>query len=323
VLTQPRSGILFDIIQCLIQRNMYYATEDVRDCYKIIKSILYDLSKTKVVFILHSQGAIEGGMILDWLLQEVPQDLLAKLEVYTFGNAANHFNNPHMYLHAQRVDTTAAVANSISRTFSLLSAISGGAVNGPVPVNKTSGKTIRHIEHYANSHDPVALLGVLQYTRTSTSILSATAPCFMGRVFARPGYGHQFNQHYLDNMFPLNKERTRALDASEFMDGQVEVDATSGDSGDSKRRKMEENKDCCGDVREGLEQSFRGADPVGRDEEGVELEVEVWDSGSPIVARKMGSWPVKGEEKAGSRLKVGDLSRLWLYRNGGCPPDDI
>ena len=42
---------------------------------------------TKVVFIMHSQGAIEGGMIIDQLLQEIPMDLLAKLEVYTFGVA--------------------------------------------------------------------------------------------------------------------------------------------------------------------------------------------------------------------------------------------
>jgi len=38
---------------------------------------LYDPNLTKIVFILHSQGAIEGGMIIDWLLQEVPQDLLS------------------------------------------------------------------------------------------------------------------------------------------------------------------------------------------------------------------------------------------------------
>jgi hypothetical protein len=45
-----------------------------------IKASLYS-DASKVVFILHSQGGIEGGMIIDWLLQEVPQDLLSKLEV--------------------------------------------------------------------------------------------------------------------------------------------------------------------------------------------------------------------------------------------------
>ncbi|KAH7395471.1 hypothetical protein BKA64DRAFT_59873 [Cadophora sp. MPI-SDFR-AT-0126] len=95
------NGIIFDVLQCLIQRNFTYATQDVRDCYSIVKSTLYQPHLTKVIFILHSQGAIEGGLIIDWLLQEVPQDLLAKLEVYTFGNAANHFNNPHLHLLSQ------------------------------------------------------------------------------------------------------------------------------------------------------------------------------------------------------------------------------
>ncbi|PVH77473.1 hypothetical protein DL98DRAFT_423674 [Cadophora sp. DSE1049] len=95
------NGIIFDVLQCLIQRNFTYATQDVRDCYSIVKSTLYQPHLTKVIFILHSQGGIEGGLIIDWLLQEVPQDLLAKLEVYTFGNAANHFNNPHLHLLSQ------------------------------------------------------------------------------------------------------------------------------------------------------------------------------------------------------------------------------
>ncbi|CZS92736.1 uncharacterized protein RCO7_10220 [Rhynchosporium graminicola] len=95
------NGIIFDVIQCLIQRNFTYATQDVRDCYAVVKSTLYQPHLTKVIFILHSQGGIEGGLIIDWLLQEVPQDLLAKLEVYTFGNAANHFNNPHLHLLSQ------------------------------------------------------------------------------------------------------------------------------------------------------------------------------------------------------------------------------
>ncbi len=70
-------------------------------CYKHIKEKLYNPQYSKVVFILHSQGSIEGSMVIDWLLQELPQDLLAKLEVYTFGNAANHFNNPHRHIVSQ------------------------------------------------------------------------------------------------------------------------------------------------------------------------------------------------------------------------------
>src|SRR5689334_2266035 len=95
------SGILFDVIECLVQRNMGYATYDTRVAYAIIKKLLYDPKFSKIVFILHSQGGIEGGLVLDWLLQELPQDLLQKIEVYTFGNAANHFNNPHRHVLSQ------------------------------------------------------------------------------------------------------------------------------------------------------------------------------------------------------------------------------
>jgi len=77
----PSDGILFDVVECLVQRTFGYATSDVRLCYKIVKEKLYDPQFSKVILILHSQGGIEGGMVLDWLLQELPQDLLAKLEV--------------------------------------------------------------------------------------------------------------------------------------------------------------------------------------------------------------------------------------------------
>ncbi|KAG6357040.1 hypothetical protein INS49_014916 [Diaporthe citri] len=87
-------GIVFDLLECIVQRTFGYATKDIRRCYVEVKKALSDEKNTKVVFILHSQGGIEGGAIIDWLLQELPQNLLSKLEVYTFGNAANHFNNP-------------------------------------------------------------------------------------------------------------------------------------------------------------------------------------------------------------------------------------
>lgn len=95
------SGIIFDVIECLVQRNLGYATRDIRMCYPILKAKLYDPRYSKVVFIMHSQGAIEGSMLLDWLLQELPQNLLSKLEMYTFGNAANHFNNPYRTVGSQ------------------------------------------------------------------------------------------------------------------------------------------------------------------------------------------------------------------------------
>ncbi|KAK8879619.1 hypothetical protein PGQ11_000913 [Apiospora arundinis] len=94
-------GIIFDVVECLVQRNLSYATTDVREAYRKVKEELYNPAKSKVVFILHSQGAIEGSMVLDWLLQEMPQDILSKLEVYTFGAAANHMNSPTKHIASQ------------------------------------------------------------------------------------------------------------------------------------------------------------------------------------------------------------------------------
>ncbi|OJJ45812.1 hypothetical protein ASPZODRAFT_98731 [Penicilliopsis zonata CBS 506.65] len=176
-------GVIFDVIECLIQRDFCYATQDIRDAYKLVKEALLDERYDKVVLILHSQGGIEGGLVVDWLLDEMPHNLLRKLEVYTFGSAANHFNNPHQSVaalrHADRDD---------------------------------SSQAIRHIEHYANAEDFVSVWGVLNF---------ATIPNrYMGSIFVRQGSGHQFNQHYLDNMFTLGEDG-RVKEDNEFMDAEM------------------------------------------------------------------------------------------------------
>ncbi|KAH8588240.1 hypothetical protein B0O99DRAFT_525448 [Bisporella sp. PMI_857] len=276
------NGILFDVIQCLIQRNFNYATQDIRDCYAAVKETLYKSELTKVVFILHSQGGIEGGMIIDWLLQEVPQDLLAKLEVYTFGNAANHFNNPHLHLLSERAALASPLRVSTTKTTTHVQyhnpiATIGNEGKNPFNVTRSSrqstpsGKTIRYIEHYAHTSDFVARWGVLYFTANLS--IEPTAPRYMGRVFERAGQGHQFNQHYLDNMFPLKPSAKKgggiggsdfdgASDDCEFMSSVVTWAS-------SKRKEEDEGKD----EREGLETSFHSAkgEPLDRGEEGVLL----------------------------------------------------
>ncbi|KAE9369930.1 hypothetical protein N431DRAFT_547227 [Stipitochalara longipes BDJ] len=400
------NGIIFDVLQCLIQRNFNYATQDIRDCYSIVKSTLYDPNLSKVVFILHSQGGIEGGMIIDWLLQEVPQDLLAKLEVYTFGNAANHFNNPHLHLLSQHaalshptVPSTTKTSTSVHYHAPLPSPSNPNPNPNPKPRSKTSsstGKTIRYIEHYAHTSDFVSRWGVLHFTCNFS--LSPTAPRFMGRVFERVGEGHQFNQHYLDSMFPLQpaappssltpifpkqnlilrwimrikeilfpgrKDRggvggsgfVGAKDGNEFMESVLSL----GQVGDE-----------LSDEREGVEISYLGThgQPLG----GGEKEVLMRDMSplSPVTLRKLrgefdgerglgftngngngktnaisntatnrvsngvsevierteediGFGDVNGDrEKKEERMqvKVKELSRLWLYVNGGSPKLD-
>ncbi|OOQ86445.1 hypothetical protein PEBR_21396 [Penicillium brasilianum] len=183
------AGVLFDLAECLIQRGFAYATGDVRSAYVLIKEALLDPTVEKVVLVLHSQGGIEGGLIVDWLLDELPQDLLRQLEIYTFGNAANHFNNPHCICPAStKVDDSNR--------------------------NPSTRRSIGYIEHYANAEDVVSWLGVLQFANMPNR--------YLGRLFVRPGSGHLMNQHYLDNMFTLGSDR-RVLDSNPFMDMKVET----------------------------------------------------------------------------------------------------
>lgn len=185
-----RSGIIFDLIECLIQRCFTYATADVREAYPLIKKALLDSDCDKVVLILHSQGGIEGGLVIDWLLDELAQSNLERLEVYTFANAANHFNNPH-------------------RTYKTKQNGSGSS-RFPSRYDYSIG----YIEHYANSADMVSCIGVLHFITIPNR--------YMGRLFIRAGSGHLLNQHYLDTMFTLGPDH-KVLENNPFMDMEVET----------------------------------------------------------------------------------------------------
>lgn len=127
----------------------------------------------------------------------VPRDHIKKLEVYTFGNAANHFNNPSM------VDSTSPDGDGASA--------------------RAVAKAIGHIEHYANIGDFVSQIGVLNYA-TNPGLQNR----FMGRLFVSPHSGHLLNQHYLHNMFPLGPDK-QCLDTNPFMETEVRVESVAGD----------------------------------------------------------------------------------------------
>ncbi len=274
-----------------MQRNFTYATRDVRDAYDILKRTLYRPDIRRVVFLLHSQGGIEGGLVLDWLLQELPQDLLAKLEVYTFGNAANHCNNPHRTADAQRRGLLAAAT----------AADTDATTAAP-------GTAIGHVEHYAHTTDFVALWGVLHFARSVPG--SHSMPRYLGRVFARSAAGrggHQFCQHYLDGMFPLARDaRTGAVlgcadapGANAFMESAVAVGRAGDDSAD---------------VRKAFERSWLAAlrdakapSPGSSGAAAVEIH-----SGSPVLVRPPSQL---------RPVQVKDVSRLWQYRNGRSPDE--
>ncbi|KAF2103992.1 hypothetical protein NA57DRAFT_70204 [Rhizodiscina lignyota] len=207
-------GIPFDVMECILQRTFGYATLDIRTAYKTISALLEDDEVKKLVLIAHSQGAIEASMVLDALYATIPQSKTAKLEIFTFGNASNHWN---------------------------------------CPFDNSKHRVIKHIEHYANKGDWVARFGILHFrpragvaaltnppsnevvdvpasmrsngSRTPVDSTAVTKEStfeienerhgkhrFVGRLFLRDASGHQLNQHYLDNIFPLKADLTGVMD---------------------------------------------------------------------------------------------------------------
>ncbi|KAK2609821.1 hypothetical protein N8I77_003300 [Diaporthe amygdali] len=279
------SGIIFDVIQCLLERCLYFGTSDTRSCFAIISDLLRIKDK-KVILILHSQGGLEGSIILDWLMNQHSQEAMQRLEIYTFGNAANHFNDP--------------------RT-------SEDEESAPGGFDK---RAVGHIEHYANSDDFVARWGVIHFKEktafekreydftTQATVYSRdtdhanlirqyvkirhddsveqTWNSYHGNLFKRNGSGHQLNQHYLDNIFPLDQDmngvevtKNGAPLPGTFMDTEVDV-INDPKEMDRRRGKRKGHKD------HSHENGF-----------------------NDVVSQK----------------KVFQLSRLWSYTNGRHPED--
>ncbi|KAL8976231.1 MAG: hypothetical protein Q9177_006896, partial [Variospora cf. flavescens] len=118
-------GFISDLLECVVQRCLSYSTMDARIAYEILTDYLVDEKVNKVVLVAHSQGGIIASMVVDHLLAELSEEMMGKLEIYTFGSAASSFNNP-------------------PRT------------NATQP-----SSCIPHIEHYANEYDMVPRWGLL------------------------------------------------------------------------------------------------------------------------------------------------------------------
>ncbi|KAF7876534.1 hypothetical protein EAF04_001623 [Stromatinia cepivora] len=286
------NGLIFDLIECLVQRDLDYATTDIRIAYRILKGELYDDRVKRVILMCHSQGGIEASMMIDWLLAEIPQDLLQKLEVYTFGNAANHFNNPHLRREYQKC----ALASPS------LPANSAGSKSpiDPRANRNRSGKSIPHIEHYAHTYEIVSRIGILHFANKYTH--DTFAARFMGRIFEVKATGHMFVQHYLDTMFPLSERVRRRLQGGGGGTGQ------SPDNNWGLER-----------VDEDAEFMNRVVERRGRVKPGDRLGREDWEV-SLVRDPEEGSGGAGAPDGIGE-FRVRDFSRLWLYRNGESPID--
>ncbi|KAH6716277.1 hypothetical protein DL95DRAFT_347356 [Leptodontidium sp. 2 PMI_412] len=203
-------GFLFDLLECLIQRDLDYKSGDIRQGRAQIRAALAAPATKKLVLILHSQGGIEGSSILDWLLADMSHEVIGKLEIFTFGNAARHFNNP--------------LVNKPSSP--LVDESKGGR----------GERVIKHIEHYANTEDFVANVGVLSFTSPKAQPF-ADGNAFFGSVFTREGPGHLLNMHYLDKMFTMVNGKVDE-DGNSFMNSFIPSRSSRDQAADLGQRKM-------------------------------------------------------------------------------------
>ncbi|CEH17682.1 heat shock protein 70 [Ceraceosorus bombacis] len=88
------NGVLFDLIECLLQRDLRWPTRDERVGYNALATWLGNKDIKRIVLIGHSQGGILCSNWADQLLSDFDRTTLSKLEIYTFAAAANHFPNP-------------------------------------------------------------------------------------------------------------------------------------------------------------------------------------------------------------------------------------
>ena len=132
--------------------------------------------------------------------------------------------------------------------------------------------------------------GVLSYA----SMQTASDNRFCGRVYEQNEKGHQFNQHYMDKMFPLNDEAGYGLsDQNTFMDSEVSV-AESGEVTASQSK-----------IKSQKSQKLPGS-PKER--------VMVRNLTQPL-----GYSTLLSPTTRATNQRVSQLSRLWQYRNGLSP----
>ena len=67
-----------DIIECFIQRDLGYTTQDIREAYKGIRDALLDDKIKRVVVIAHSQGGIIISSAIDNLLADLPRECISR-----------------------------------------------------------------------------------------------------------------------------------------------------------------------------------------------------------------------------------------------------
>ena len=146
----PTEGPLSDLLECMLGRTFDFVSAPAEYALERVSLALTDPEKDRVILMGHSQGGIIVSNVVSGLIERFSGDheRMSKLEVYTFGSAADRI----------RTD----------------------------PELDTPQRHVPFIEHFANTQDMVAGLGVLERGLTVS-----------GKVYTLEKAGHFLNAHYL------------------------------------------------------------------------------------------------------------------------------
>jgi len=150
----PTQGLLFDLIECMMGRTFNGLTLVAKKLGMILEEELKRNDIEKVVLIAHSQGAIIASNAIAKLIHHKVKEI-DKLEVYTFGSAADSFSETCEH-----------------------------------------GKKAPYYEHFANTGDLVAKIGVLHWMFTNYKHRNRYR--YPGRLYVAKRRGHLLSEHYLN-----------------------------------------------------------------------------------------------------------------------------
>ncbi|PSR84043.1 hypothetical protein BD289DRAFT_453506 [Coniella lustricola] len=199
----PTNGLPFDFLSALIQRSLstMLPMRSSRALYAQIRTALLDSSAKRTVILAHNTGAITISHILRQLCADVPAANLSKLEIYTFGAAANNFTMPlgssssggggggYDHHHHHQVDPKRTGGTNRDRQATHLPEVN------TADHEHLRGSGRPHIEHFAFSTDPLARMGVLR------SVQEDLEGRFCGSVFklncpSGAEYQHHHHHHH-------------------------------------------------------------------------------------------------------------------------------
>lgn len=190
----PTRGPLLDILAMLL--SPLFPSSTTLPLTTHLRTVLISPNTRKVIIIAHGTGAIALSAALDSLHADLPMATMSKLEVYTFGSAARHLNNPLLALdELSRRDVAFSISGGVThgnaeRVRSRSPNPQGvftrqdGSIASPVKATLASlghrvedlERVMLHVEHYAMVGDLVARCGVVE-------AVMGGASRFVGRLF--------------------------------------------------------------------------------------------------------------------------------------------